>query len=48
MELDLIKLDFDLKFRTTKFNTQINLTLTFLIQKYFCNDNPTWNLNHSD
>ena len=37
-------------FRTgkIKLNSQINLPLNVLIQKYFFHDNPTWNINDSE
>jgi len=31
-----------------KFNPQINLPFSFLIQKYFFHDNPIWNINYSE
>jgi len=35
----------ELKFATKRLNSEINLPLNFLIQKYFFHDNPTWNIN---
>ena len=45
MELESINLELELKLATQK-NPQINLSLNFLIQKYFFHDNPTWNINY--
>jgi len=40
--------ELELKFPTkTKINPQIYLPFNFLIQKYFFDDNPTWNINYS-
>ena len=46
MELELINLE--MKIVTKKLNPQINLPLTFLIQKYFFHENPTWNIIHAE
>ena len=35
----------NLKFPTNKLNPQIKLSFNFLIQKYFFQDNLTWNIN---
>jgi len=44
MELELVKLKFSMK----KVYPQINLPFSFLIQKYFFHDNPTWNINYPE
>ena len=41
-KLELI--NFELEFQTKQLNPQIN----FLIQNYFFQDNPTWNINYSE
>ena len=46
MQLELINLE--LKFVTKQLNPQIYLPFNFLIQKFFFNDNPTWNINYSE
>jgi len=46
MQLELINLE--LKFATKQLNPQIYLPFNFLIQKFFFNDNPTWNINYSE
>jgi len=43
---ELVLINLELEFPTTKFNPQINLLFNFLIQKYFLHDNPTWNINY--
>jgi len=39
---------FEIEICYKKLNPQINLSLHFLIQKYFLHDNPTWNINYSE
>ena len=48
MELELLNLELEMTLKFTKNNSQINLLLNFLIQKYFLNDNPAWNINYSE
>ena len=47
MESKLINLELGLKFATKQLNPQSNLPFNFLIQKYFFQNNPTWNINYS-
>ena len=46
-KMELINFELELKFPPKTFNPQINLPFNFLIQKYFFQDNLTWNINYS-
>ena len=48
IELELKNLALELKFTTKKLNPQMNVPFNFLIEKYFFNDNPNWNINSSE